>query len=184
MWSWSKDTPIHVYGSESENTEQTARYFLQEAGYTNITFDALYGINSQKYGAMTFRNKKEISNEAIRIYSGGKEPTPEIQNKITKMFKNRFYHYPEGETLIEADWRIAFTFVELLNKNLGKRILLADHSGAIRVFEACIRTLDFAEYSTIKEAQDSIIALCYQPGRNLRYDYLQKKEYPLRKRNK
>jgi len=184
LWSWSKDTPIHVYGSESENTEQTARYFLQEAGYTNITFDAMYGINSQKYGAMTFRNKKEITNEALRIYSGGKEPTPEIQNKITKMFKNRFYHYPEGETLIEADWRIAFTFVELLNKNLGKRILLADHSGAIRVFEACIRTLDFAEYSTIKEAQDSIIALCYQPGRNLRYDYLQKKEYPLRKRNK
>jgi broad specificity phosphatase PhoE len=184
LWSWSKDTPIFVYGSESENTEQTARYFLQEAGYTNITFDALYGINSQKYGAMTFRNKKEIASEAIRVYSGNKEPTPEIQNKVSKMFKNRFYHYPEGETLIEADWRIAFTFVELLQKNLGKRILLADHSGAIRVFEAIIRTLDFAEYSTIKEAQDSIMALCYQPGRNIRYDYLQKKEYPLQKKTK
>jgi broad specificity phosphatase PhoE len=184
LWSWSKDTPIQVYGSESENTDQTARYFLQEAGYTNIMFNAMFGINSQKYGALTFRNKKEITNEAIKIYSGGKEPTPEIQNKVSKMFKNRFYHYPEGETLIEADWRIAYSFVDLLNRNLGKRVLLADHSGAIRVFEAIIRTLDFAEYSTIKEAQDSIIALCFQPGRNLRYDYLQKKEYPLRKREK
>lgn len=183
LWSWSKDTPIQVYGSESENTEQTARYFLQEAGYTNMTFNALFGINSQKYGALTFKNKKEITSEAVRIYSGGKEPTPEIQNRVSKMFKNRFYHYPEGETLIEADWRIAFTFVDLLNKNLGKRILLADHSGAIRVFEAIIRTLDFAEYSTIKEAQDSIMALCYQPGRNLRYDYLQKKSFLLRKRS-
>ena len=100
------------------------------------------------------------------------------------MFKNRFYHYPEGETLIEADWRIAYSFVDLLNQNLGKRILLADHSGAIRVFEAVIRTLDFAEYSTIKEAQDSIMALCYQPGRNLRYDYLQRKDFLLRKREK
>ena len=183
LWSWSKDTPIQVYGSESENTEQTARYFLQEAGYTNMTFNALFGINSQKYGGLTFRNKKEITKEAIRIYSGGKEPTPEIQNKVAKMFKNRFYHYPEGETLIEADWRIAYTFVDLLHRNLGKRIMLADHSGAIRVFEAIIRTLDFAEYSTIKEAQDSIMALCFQPGRNLRYDYLQKKEYLLRKRS-
>lgn len=182
LWSWSKDTPIQVYGSESENTEQTARYFLQEAGYTNMTFNALFGINSQKYGALTFLNKKEIAEKAVIAYSGGKEPTPEIQNKVAKMFKNRFYHYPEGETLIEADWRIAFSFVDLLNRNLGKRILLADHSGAIRVFEAIIRTLDFAEYSTIKEAQDSIMALCYQPGRNLRYDYLQKKEFPLRKR--
>lgn len=180
LWSWSH--PIQVYGSESENTEQTARYFLQEAGYTNMTFNALYGINSQKYGAMTFRNKKEITNAAIKIYSAGNEPTPEVQNKVSKMFKNRFYHYPEGETLIEADWRIAFTFVDLLNKNLGKRILLADHSGAIRVFEAIIRTLDFAEYSTIKESQDSIMALCFQLGHNLRYDYLQKKEFPLRKR--
>ena len=147
-----------------------------------MTFNALYGINSQKYGAMTFRNKNEITNEAIRIYSSSNPPTSEVSNKISKMFKNRFYHYPEGETLIEADWRIAFTFVELLNKNQGKRILLADHSGAIRVFEAIIRTLDFAEYSTIKEAQDSIMALCFQLGRNLRYDYLQKKEFPLRKR--
>jgi len=184
LWSWSKDTPIQVYGSESENTEQTARYFLQEAGYTNMTFNDMFGINSQKYGALTFRNKKEITSETIKIYSGGQEPTPEVQNKVAKMFKNRFYHYPEGETLIEADWRIAYTFVDFLNKNLGKRVLLADHSGAIRVFEAIIRTLDFAEYSTIKEAQDSIIALCYQPGRNLRYDYLQKKEFPLRIRQK
>ncbi|NVO03781.1 MAG: histidine phosphatase family protein [Bacteroidetes bacterium] len=182
MWLWSKDAPIQVFGSESENTDQTARYFLQEAGYTNMSFNAIFGLNSQKYGALTFHFKNEILEEAYKIYCPGKEVTPEIKAKVSKMFKNRFYHYPEGETLIEADWRIAYTFVELLNSNLGKRILIADHSGAIRVFEAIIRTLDFAEYSTIKEAQDSIMALCYQPGRNLRYDYLQKKEYPLRKR--
>ncbi|MEI6853776.1 MAG: histidine phosphatase family protein, partial [Bacteroidota bacterium] len=184
MWLWSKDAPIMVYGSESENTEQTARYFLQEAGYTNMSFNAVFGLNSQKYGALTFRYKNEIIEEATKIYSGGKEITPEVKAKVSKIFKNRFYHYPEGETLIEADWRIAFSFVDLLNRNLGKRILICDHSGAIRVFEAIIRTLDFAEYSTIKESQDSIMALCYQPGRNLRYDYLQKKEYPLRKRSK
>lgn len=184
IWLWSKDAPIQVYGSESENTDQTARYFLQEAGYTNMSFNAIFGLNSQKYGALTFRFKNEIVDEAAKIFSKGKEITPELKSKVSKMFKNRFYHYPEGETLIEADWRIAYSFVDLLNRNQGKRILIADHSGAIRVFEAIIRTLDFAEYSTIKEAQDSIMALCYQPGRNLRYDYLQKKEYPLRKRNK
>ncbi|MCX6229928.1 MAG: phosphoglycerate mutase family protein [Bacteroidetes bacterium] len=184
LWSWSKDTPVPVYGSESENTEQTARYFLQEAGYTNLSFNALFGLNSQKYGALTFMHKNEIMDAALKIYSHGEEPSPEVKAKVSKMFKNRFYHYPEGETLIEADWRIAFSFVDLLNKNLGKRLMLVDHSGAIRVFEAIIRTLDFAEYSTIKEAQDSIIALCYQPGRNLRYDYLQKKEFLLRKREK
>jgi broad specificity phosphatase PhoE len=184
LWSWSKDNPVPVYGSESENTEQTARYFLQEAGYSNITFNAMFGLNSQKYGGLTFKHKNEVTEEAIKIFSHGGEATPEIKAKVSKMFKNRFYHFPEGETLLEADWRIAFSFVDLLNKNLGKRIMLVDHSGAIRVFEAIIRTLDFAEYSTIKEAQDSIIALCYQPGRNLRYDYLQKKEFPLRKREK
>jgi len=184
LWSWSKENPVIVFGSESENTEQTARNFLVEAGYTNISFNSLFGLNSQKYGALTFKKKKEVTDQAARIYSGGTEPTAEHLAKVSKLFKNRFYHFPEGETLIEADWRIAYSFVDLLNKNLGKRVLLADHSGAIRVFEAIIRTLDFAEYSTIKEAQDSIIALCYQPGRNLRYDYLQKKEYPLRKREK
>ncbi|MBI5541352.1 MAG: histidine phosphatase family protein [Bacteroidia bacterium] len=184
LWLWSKDAPIQVFGSESENTEQTARYFLHEAGYTNMSFNAIFGLNSQKYGALTFRYKNEIMEEALKIYSGGKEVTPAVKATVSKMFKNRFYHYPEGETLIEADWRIAYTFVDLLNSNLGKRILIADHSGAIRVFEAIIRTLDFAEYSTIKESQDSIMALCYQQGRNLRYDYLQKKEYPLRKRSK
>ncbi len=184
LWLWSKDAPIQVYGSESENTEQTARYFLQEAGYTNMSFNAIFGLNSQKYGALTFRFKKEVIEGATQIYSGGKDVTPELKAKVANMFKNRFYHFPEGETLIEADWRIAFSFVDLLNRNLGKRILLTDHSGAIRVFEAIIRTLDFAEYSSIKEAQDSIMALCYQPGRNIRYDYLQKKEYPLRKKSK
>mgnify|MGYP003454159827 CR=1 FL=1 len=54
---------------------------------------------------------------------------------------------------------------------------------ALRVFEAVIRTLDFADYSTIKEGQDSIIAMAYQPGYNTRYDYLQKKGLPLRRRD-
>jgi hypothetical protein len=58
LWMFSKERPIQVYGSESENTEQTARYFLQEAGYTNIRFDAVYGLNSQKYGALTHKFKK------------------------------------------------------------------------------------------------------------------------------
>lgn len=184
IWSWSKESPVQVFGSESENTEQTARQFLQNAGYTNMQFHAMFGLNSQKYGALTFKFKNDIVAETAKIFSGSDEVTPEVKAKVSKMFKNRFYHYPEGETLIEADWRIAYSFVDLLNQNLGKRILLADHSGAIRVFEAVIRTLDFAEYSTIKEAQDSIMALCYQPGRNLRYDYLQRKDFLLRKREK
>jgi len=130
LWSWSKENPIKVFGSESENTEQTSRYFLQEAGYNNITFNSLYGINSQKYGALTHK------------------------------YKN---------------------FVEMLKKNLGNRIMLADHSGAIRVFAAIIKTLDFADYATLKEGHESIIAINYQPGMNVRYDYIQKKEYMLRK---
>lgn len=183
IWSWSKETPVQVFGSESENTEQTARQFLQQSGYSNMHFHAIFGINSQKYGALTFKYKNEIIEETTKIYSKGGDTT-EAKTAVSKMFKNRFYHYPEGETLIEADWRIAYSFIDILNKNLGKRILLSDHSGAIRVFEAVIRTLDFAEYSSIKEAQDSILAICYQPGLNLRYDYLQRKDFPLRKRDK
>ena len=34
-----------------------------------------------------------------------------------------------------------------------------------------------------KEGQDSIIAMAYQPGYNTRYDYLQKKGLPLRRRD-
>ncbi len=183
LWTWSIDRPISVFGSESENTEQTARYFLQEAGYTNITFDSVYGLNSQKYGALTHRYKKDVINKMVEIYGKTMSGTEEEKkNKLKKVFKNRFFHFPEGETLIEADWRIAFSFVDLLKKNQGKRIVLADHSGAIRVFEATIRTLDFADYSSLKEGQDSIMALCYQPGSNIRYDYLQRKDIPLRKR--
>lgn len=184
LWSWSKDRPVPVFGSESENTEQTARYFLQAAGHTNISFTATYGLNSQKYGALTHLFKKDIFDKIPAItqkYWGSSDS--EIQKNIKEVFKNRFYHYPEGETLIEADWRIAYSFVGLLRQNQGKRILLADHSGAIRVFAAIIKTLDFADYKSLKEAQDSIIALNYQPGKNLRYDYLQKSEYPLRKRS-
>jgi len=183
MWSWSKDRPIQVYGSESENTEQTARYFLQEAGYTNITFDAIYGLNSQKYGALTHLFKNEVYEEMLKIYGpklSGDDADKKKQMKA--FFKNRFYHFPEGESLLEADWRIAHSFVELMKNNLGKRVVLCDHSGALRVFEAVIRTLDFAEYASLKEGQDSIIAMVYKPGTNVRYDYLQKKGYSLRKK--
>ncbi|HRW62668.1 MAG TPA: histidine phosphatase family protein, partial [Bacteroidales bacterium] len=175
---------IQVFGSESENTEQTARYFLQEAGYTNIRFDAVYGLNSQKYGALTHKFKKDISQKMLEIYGKSMDGTDEEKKKAIKdILKNRFYHYPEGESLIEADWRIASSFVELVKSNLGNRVLLADHSGALRVIEAVIRTLDFADYSTIKEGQDSIMAMVYEPGKNIRYDYLQKKGFYLRKRN-
>jgi len=181
LWSWSKDTPILVYGSESENTEQTSRYFLQEAGYTNLSFNAIYGLNSQKYGALTHKFKKDIFAEVVRIYGADwKGSERDKHAKAKKIFKNRFFHFPEGETLIEADWRIAYSFVELLKNNLGKRIVLCDHSGAIRVFAAIIKTLDFADYASLKEGQDSILALCYQPGKNPRYDYIQKTAFPLR----
>ncbi len=183
LWSWSKETPIFVYGSESENTEQTARYFLLESGYTNVSFKAVFGLNSQKYGALTHRRKKDVIAEVVRIYGpnwGGSEADQKARAK--SMFKNRFYHFPDGETLLESDWRIAHNFVELLQENLGRRVVLCDHSGAIRVFEAIMKTLDFADYSTRKEGQDSVLAICYQPGRNPRYDYLQRNEYPLRKR--
>jgi len=182
LWMFSKERPIQVFGSESENTEQTARYFLQEAGYTNISFDAVYGLNSQKYGALTHKYKKEVTQKMIEIYGAGIEGgEDEKKKKIKEILKNRFFHYPEGESLIEADWRIASSFVELVKSNLGKRVLLADHSGALRVFEAVIRTLDFADYASIKEGQDSIMALVYEPGKNMRYDYLQKKGIYLRK---
>jgi len=183
LWPWSKETPILVYGSESENTEQTTHYFLNEAGYTNLSFKAIYGLNSQKYGALTHRLKKEVLAEVVRIYGhrwGGSDADQMARAK--SMFKNRFYHFPDGETLLEADWRIAYNFVDLLQKNTGKRIVICDHSGTIRVFEAIMKTLDFADYSTRKEKQDSILAICYQPGKNPRYDYLQRSDYPLRKR--
>ncbi len=180
LWSWSKDNPIKVFGSESENTEQTARYFLQEAGYSNLSFNAIYGLNSQKYGALTHRLKNEVFAETVRVSKRNLGKTDEEKLKNVKAeFKNRFYHYPEGETLIEADWRIAFSFVDLLKKNQGKRILLADHSGAIRVFAAIIKNLDFADYASLKENQNSIIVLSYSPGKNVRYDYLQHSDFPL-----
>ena len=182
LWMFSKERPIQVFGSESENTEQTARYFLQEAGYTNIRFDAVYGINSQKYGALTHKFKKDVSQKMLEIYGKTMDGTEDDKKKkIKEILKNRFFHYPEGESLIEADWRIASSFVELVKSNLGKRVLLADHSGALRVIEAVIRTLDFADYATIKEGQDSIMAMVYEPGKNMRYDYLQKKGYYLNK---
>src|SRR6056297_3260563 len=183
LWMFSKDRPIQVYGSESENTEQTARYFLQESGYSNIAFDAVYGLNSQKYGALTHMNKKEVTKKMVEIYGKRMEGTDkEKEAQIKSLLKNRFFHFPEGESLIESDWRIASSFVELVKKNLGKRVLLADHSGALRVIEAVIRNLDFADYATIKEGQDSIMALVYEPGKNMRYDYIQKKGAYLRKK--
>lgn len=180
---WKQGTKVPVFGSESENTEETARCFLEAAGITDIDFTPLYGLNSQKYGVLTHRLKSEVSKQMLEVYGPSMSGTDEDKKKAAKeLFKNRFYHFPEGETLIEADWRIAHSFIDLLKHNLGRRLVLCDHSGALRVFEAVIRTLDFAEYSTIKEGQDSIMAMVYQPGYNVRYDYLQKKGLALRKR--
>jgi broad specificity phosphatase PhoE len=180
---WRSDERVPVFGSESQNTEETARCFLEAAGITDIEFTALYGLNSQKYGALTHTRKKAAYQKMLEVYGPGMSGTDEEKKKAAKeLFKNRFYHYPEGETLIEADWRIAHSFVDLLRGNLGRRLVLCDHSGALRVFEAVIRTLDFAEYSSIKEGQDSILAAVHQPGYNVRYDYLQKKGMALRQR--
>jgi len=181
---WSENSTIQVYGSESENTEETARYFLQEAGFTNIRFDTIYGLNSQKYGAMTHKLKNDVYSQMLEIY-GSEIPGSESDRKkhVKEFFKNRFYHFPEGESLIEADWRIAHSYVELLKNNLGRRVVLCDHSGALRVFEAVIRNYDFAEYASIKEGQDSILAMVYQPGNNVRYDYMQRKGFSLREKN-
>lgn len=182
---WKEGVPVEVYGSESENTEETARCFLEEAGITDIHFTPFYGLNSQKYGSLTHKLKNDIYKKMLEVYGPGMKGTDDEKKKAAKeLFKNRFYHFPEGETLIEADWRIAHSFVELFRNNLGKRIVLCDHSGALRVLEAIIRTLDFAEYSSIKEGQDSIMAMVYQPGHNVRYDYIQKKGFMLRERSK
>lgn len=181
FWSYSKENPVPVFGSESENTEQTARYFLSSAGYTNLNFQAVWGLNSQKYGALTHLRKNDVFARALEIYGdtlkGGEK---DKQAQVKAMFKDRFYHFPDGETLIEADWRIGSAFIDLLRAHQGRRLLLCSHSGAIRVFEAIIRTFDFAEYSTRKEAQDSILAICYQPGMNVRYDFLQRADFKLR----
>jgi broad specificity phosphatase PhoE len=181
LWKKPQNTPVVVYGSESENTEETARCFLEEAGFPDITFEALYGLNSQKYGALTHKFKNDVYKQMLGVYGHNLPGNDDDKKKAVKEFlKNRFYHFPEGESLIEADWRIAHSFVDLMRNNLGKRVVLCDHSGALRVFEAVIRTLDFAEYSSIKEGQDSIIAMVYQPGNNVRYDYLQRKGILLR----
>jgi broad specificity phosphatase PhoE len=183
LWASGAGSRVSVFGSESENTEETAKCFLEAAGIPDMEFTALYGLNSQKYGTLTHRLKNDVFKLMLEIYGPSMTGTDEEKKKAAKeLFKNRFYHFPEGETLIEADWRIAHSFLDLVRNNLGKRLLLCDHSGALRVFEAVIRTLDFAEYSSIKEGQDSIIAMLYQPGYNVRYDYLQKKGLPLRKR--
>ncbi|MFA5519767.1 MAG: phosphoglycerate mutase family protein [Spirochaetota bacterium] len=181
LWKYPQVEPVQVYGSESENTEETVRCFLEEAGYPDITFEALYGLNSQKYGSLTHLFKNDVYKQMLEVYGHSLPGNDDDKKKAVKaFFKNRFYHFPEGESLIEADWRIAHSYVDLVKKNLGKRVALCDHSGALRVFEAVIRTLDFAEYSSIKEGQDSIIAMVYQPGHNVRYDYLQKKGILLR----
>lgn len=183
LWNLGNGSRVPVFGSESENTEETARCFLEAAGLPDMDFTPLYGLNSQKYGALTHRLKGDVTKQMLEIYGPSMPGTDEDKKKAAKeLFKNRFYHFPEGETLIEADWRIAHSFIDLLRNNLGRRAVLCDHSGALRVFEAVIRTLDFAEYSSIKEGQDSILAMVYQSGYNVRYDYLQKKGLPLRKK--
>jgi broad specificity phosphatase PhoE len=117
----------------------------------------------------------------LNVYAHSLKGTDDEKKKqVKEPFKDRFYHFPEGESLIEADWRIAHSFVDLMRNNLGRRVVLCDHSGALRVLEAVIRTYDFAEYASIKEGQDSIMAMIYQPGTNVRYDYLQKKGFLLK----
>jgi len=180
LWQVGEGRRVPVFGSESENTEETSRCFLEAAGITDVEFTPLYGLNSQKYGALTHKSKGEVARQLLEVYGPSMEGTEDDKKKAAKaLFKNRFYHFPEGETLIEADWRIAHSFVDLLRHNRGRRVVLCDHSGALRVFEAVIRTLDFADYSPIKEGQDSIIAMAYQPGYNTRYDYLQRTGLPL-----
>ncbi len=179
---WRKEDKVTVFGSESVNTKQTAENFLKASGYLDIDFKEIFGLNSQKYGALTHKYKNEINEQILDVTDStfwGKERSEQLK-KIKAMFKNRFFHYPEGETLIEADWRIGYSFVGLLKSNIGKRVLLVDHSGALRVFAAIIKSLDFADYCGLKESQDSIIAMCYQNGKNVRYDYLQKNNFPLR----
>ena len=181
LWKVGDGRRVTAFGSESENTEETSRCFLEAAGITDVEFTPLYGLNSQKYGALTHKLKGDVVRQMLDVYGPSMSGTDEDKKNAAKaLFKNRFYHFPEGETLMEADWRIAHSFVDLLRNNLGRRVVLCDHSGALRVFEAVIRTLDFADYSTIKEGQDSIIAMAYQSGYNTRYDYLQKKGLPLR----
>jgi broad specificity phosphatase PhoE len=183
LWKMENGFHVPVFGSESENTEETARCFLEAAGITDMEFTPLYGLNSQKYGALTHKLKNDVYKLMLEVYGPGMSGTDEDKKKAAKeLFKNRFYHFPEGETLIEADWRIAHSFIDLMRNHLGKRMVLCDHSGALRVFEAVIRTLDFAEYSSIKEGQESILAMVCQTGYNVRYDYLQKKGAMLRKK--
>jgi hypothetical protein len=120
---WKSGVPVEVFGSESENTEETARCFLEEAGITNIHFTAFYGLNSQKYGSLTHKLKNDIYKKMLEVYGPGMKGTDDEKKKAAKeLFKNRFYHFPEGETLIEADWRIAHSFVELFRNNLGKEL--------------------------------------------------------------
>ena len=115
FWSYSKENPVPVFGSESENTEQTARYFLSGPGYTNMNFQAIWGLNSQQYGSLTHRFKKDIFGEMAKIYGADwKGSAKEKAAKAKAMLKNRFFQYPEGETLIEADWRIGWSFIDLL----------------------------------------------------------------------
>ena len=63
----------------------------------------------------------------------------------------------------------------------GKIAKLADGAVMVRSGDTVV-LVSAVSATTIKEGQDSIIAMSYQPGYNLRYDYLQKKGLVLRKR--
>jgi len=177
FWVNSQENPIRVFGSESVNTKQTIETFMDTAGFKNLDFKAIPGLNSQKYGALTHLKKSDITEKAMKIYGISKE---EVK---TRFFKNRFYHFPEGESLIEADWRIAQNFVATLKENRGKRIVLCDHSGALRVLEAIIKGLSFEEYRSLKLNQDTILGISYEEGKNPRFDRLSWPENPLRNRD-
>jgi hypothetical protein len=48
LWKAGDGHRVPVFGSESGNTEETARCFLEAAGITDVEFTPLYGLNSQK----------------------------------------------------------------------------------------------------------------------------------------
>ncbi|HEY6008588.1 MAG TPA: hypothetical protein VIU40_09730, partial [Geobacteraceae bacterium] len=64
---WREGTQVPVFGSESENTEETARCFLEAAGLTDLDFTPLYGLNSQKYGALTHKVKGDVTKQMLEI---------------------------------------------------------------------------------------------------------------------
>ena len=97
LWKPSAANPVQIFGSESENTEETAKCFLEEAGFRDITFTPLYGLNSQKYGALTSKLKNDVYKKMLEVYGVSMSGTDDEKKKTAKeLFKNRFYHFRRG----------------------------------------------------------------------------------------